>query len=208
MFLRNFDNVMVLLAGANFNTTSTSSVSQSQGGTTISGTTVFDDNYINVKTTSGSIVTPYLWPGSYLQAPCRAVAQGICIGNGNTAVTYNDFKLSGDCLNSRFTLQAQSCTRSWVNGELTQNVTLTLYNNTDSTQTISEWGLWGAQPSGSTSSSSTYYWTSSTSVGYYSNSSSYAILYYREVLNTAVEVPSHGTAVVTFSVKYPMPNHP
>ena len=193
MFLRNYDNYIWLLhCFAAPVTTSTLSISTSS---------YFEDGKSSTKTTSGTIYTNgYIANASssstYMKPPfCLKDVSGICLGDGNTAVTYDDYKLSGNLVTNKLVKVSTSNIWNSDTKKYTQKLVATYTNSGSTDVTISEWGLWRAHT------------TTDTSVTY-SNSSNTSVLTFREVLDEPIVIEAGTTATLTFSVDIPMPNHP
>lgn len=196
MFLRNYDNAMLAFNALNVLNSSLYSISMG------SNTVTFEDGVCNQKATSGSIFPVYIISSTgsnyskyYHNLMCFDIV-GICLGDGTSAVSYDDFVMSGNVVENKLV----EITRTLFFDEATSKWKLTLvatYNNSSDTNiTIAEWGLWRSNSSNSSVASS------------YSNSSSYCVLIFREVLDEPIVIEAGTTATLTFSIDIPMPNHP
>lgn len=192
MFLRNYDNLMVAL--------NTPSVTKN-GKVASTDTKIFGDGYLNFKDTSGSIHTigmssknvlsPLLYyiennPNDYYSG-----SGNIIIGNGSSSVTYDDYQLH--------TLISTSDISTVTNGT-------TIERNYD--DATGEW----------TSIVKKVYCalkdTTVTEIGistgcYYDGTYTSAVLIFRELLETPVEVPANSNVVISFAFKMNgNPNNP
>lgn len=193
MFLRNYDNIMLV------NCIRPKISSSSSNYIASSNATYFADGYYNIKSTSAAIsnITAAIYCNEVNPAFSMST-EGICLGDGNESVTYDDYKLSGNLVTNKLvqvtrTVKYDSETGKW-------KVTLIAsYSNTGSTDiTISEWGMWKYN----------YGTSQTTSSPSYSNSSSSCYLVFREVLDEPIVIEAGTTATLTFSIDIPMPNHP
>lgn len=148
---------------------------------------------VSVKNTYGSIVsacpTGVNLGGYYGLTTLPFGYNTIAIGNGDTPVTYGDFRLAGDTIGSTFTNISNTITfdedqQCWIR-------TLTVkYSNTEDTDFIvKEWGIW-RNKSGAVSGAE------------YSNNSNNCYLVYREVLDEPT-IAANSTATLTFTLKVP-----
>ena len=212
MFLRNYDNWMLALMGA----------AHTKGYTTGSGTgylfhdsgwqlsTQYNtnvgnadnagDGYINFRTTSGALKNISGSVASVsggVMCPTAMGAYGICLGNGDTTVTYEDYRLSGEVVfaNSLLALVSTEVTFNATKKCFTRTTIYTYTNTGDSDITIKEWGLYNNTGT-------------STVAKDFSNSSANMVLMFREVLNTPITIAAGTTGTLTFSIDMPMPNHP
>lgn len=190
MFLRNYDNYI-----AAFNCISSLTSRFSGEALDIN----FGDNYISQKSTSGAVTSYcYFCDGSdYIKPPLFMACPGICLGDGNEAVTYDDYKLSGNTITNNLAQVSRKRGYNSETGKHTVTLVATYNNSGDTDITISEWGLWR--------SNTQNYSISTTS---FSNSSSTCVLVYREVLDEPIVIEAGTTATLTFSIDIPMPNHP
>jgi hypothetical protein len=163
-------------------------------------TATWGEGYFNQRSTNGNLDYMYI-PYSpryyaYYKAPFSLSASTICLGTGNTPVTYEDFKLSGNAIS--ITLSAKSSTTLFNQDtkKYQRVVVCTCSNLTGQDVTISEWGIFRQNSS------------SGSSVIAYSNSASNCVLLYREVLETPITIKAGTTSTLTFKVDIPMPNHP
>ena len=180
MFLRNYDNYLIA--------THLSSKSDQRVGDANSD---FRDGVINQKTPSG--VCTQIW---LTECSPNLIFNklGICFGNGNTAVTYEDYRLSGNTVSNKLVDVATS--RIYNTGTKKWKViyTGTYYNSTATDITISEWGLCRSN--------------SSISIQPYDVGRSDIALVFREVLETPIVIEAGTTATLRFTLDIPMPNHP
>lgn len=194
MFLRNFDNFLMGLVGlpsapnTNFNYV--------DGNMYINYSGQFGDGSVNVKKANGSIEAMKVNNGSYVSSTLGMGKSNICLGTGNTPVTYEDYDLSGDIVSSKLlTYQSHEFTYDESTHKFKKRVTYT-YSNTGSTDlVVSEWGLW--------TSSGTYF---SSAVNFRDNKT-YDVLLYREVLDEPLTIPAGVTSTLTFEVEFPMMHH-
>lgn len=190
MFLRNYDNYM---AGANLMdslSTPSANINNSTG--------VFGDGYYNQRATDGTVMTiPYSY-SSYFYAAMSLSAIGICLGNGNGAVSYDDYKLSGDVVSNKLVEVSKNVTYNSTTHKFKKTLVATYTNSGNTDITISEWGLWRY------SHQDAYAYD----ITDYNNSSNMIALVYRAVLDTPIVIEAGTTATLTFSIDIPMPNHP
>lgn len=182
MFLRNYDNCLIGMHCFNGTYSSVGNANDS-----------FGDGAYNQRTSTGTNAVVYMT--SYCNgAIVRFMVTGICLGDGNTAVTYEDYKLSGKVVENK--LVHVSTARKYDTETKKWKMTLiATYSNTGDTDiTISEWGLWRNN--------------NSESVSYYSHSNAACVLVFREVLETPIVIEAGTTATLTFTLDVPMPNHP
>lgn len=189
MFLRNYDNYM---AAANL----TDSLTANSGGTNNS-TAVFGDGYYNQKAASGTITTIYFCDGSaQLHGPITLSTKGICLGTGGAAVSYEDYRLSGDVVPNKLVEVSKSTTYDATTHKFKKTLVATYTNSGSTDITISEWGLWrhNNESGGGTL--------------VFDHASNQATLTYRAVLSKPIVIEAGTTATLTFSIDVPMPNHP
>jgi len=186
MFLRNYDNKMAAYHLRDSIKAFVTSMSNS--------TSMFGDGYYNQMTPSGTCKS-IAFDGNGAGFPVLAlIPNGICLGDGNAEVTYEDYKLSGTLVTNKLQELSTTITYDEETNKWKKTLVAT-YSNTGTTDiTISEWGLWT-------------YTTVSTSTTY-NNSSSDHVLVYREVLDEPIVIEAGTTATLTFSIDIPMPNHP
>ena len=159
MFLRNYDNWLLALMGAahrlGYTAGSGSGYLLHDNGWQLSSTynnylgntDNTGDGYINFRTTSGALKNI---SGSVASnsggviCPTAMGAYGICLGNGDTAVTYEDYQLSGDVIiaNSKLALVSTDVTFNATKKCFTRSTIYTYTNTGDSDITIKEWGLY------------------------------------------------------------------
>lgn len=186
MFLRNYDNYWAathLLGSA-----------MGSGHAGYGNTSEFIDGYINQKTTSSAIETVCIASGGsyatcYLNPPFNFSISGICLGDGNTEPTYDDFQLSGNVVANKLVLQKTTNTYDETTKKYHRELLATYYNNTEDVITISEWGLFRGNPG---SSSLTY-----------SNNDSNIVLVFREVLSEPIVIEAGQTATIAFAIDIP-----
>ena len=184
MFLRNFDNAMVaaILRGDYSATNSGTSAS-------VNGTSIFGDGYANARRPDGSTTNCNI---KILMS--AGTVGGICLGNGSTPVTYEDYKLSGSVVPNKLILVSETSTYNEGTKKWRKSIKAT-YNNSGSTDiTISEWGFFVMSPSMSPTA--------------YVNSGQSHILLSREVLDEPIVIEAGTTATLTFNIDVPAPNHP
>ena len=192
MFLRNYDNMMVLYHFTTGNTNAHNSSSEIY----INNSGSWGDGNVNVKRSDGSVagfVKDYNM--NYVLYITSLSPQNICIGTGNTPVTYDDYTLSGEIIDNRkLSYVSYKINYDAEGRKVSKTVTYTYTNETDSNITISEWGLFRR-------------WnTYSDSAVLFSNSSS-NILFYREVLETPITIEPGTSATLKFKIDIPI-NHP
>lgn len=195
MWLRNFDNVMLIASGLPF-----VEYGNYQNGMNVNGSTVFGEGYVNAKAPNGTISNIAINKNSYFFAPAVCAKSSIVLGTGSTAVTYDDFKLSGDVIasNQGLSVANPQITYDAVSKKYSKVITITYTNTTASSVTISEWGIYQVN----NNTSSTY-----TSIAF-SNTESKIVLLYREVLSSPVVVAAGETVTLSLKLDFPMPNHP
>lgn len=196
MFLRNFDNATLLLLG--FGQTSVTGVTSTRS---VISSTTFGDNAITVKQTNGTTKSYNAsnYANSYIQSLLSLEVGDICLGDGNTPVTYDDYKLSGNLVKNSLTKISQTTVYDEVTKEYVTTLFATYTNTTGADITVSEWGLF-AQGTGTNA-------PSSSSKGTYSNSGQY-ILLYREVLDTPVVIEAGNTTTFEFNLKVSLLHRP
>lgn len=190
MFLRNFDNATMLSLGLNCN------VRDIFNPVNILGT-AYADGVLAVKQTNGS-TTGYTMSGKkmsgsstyvYINSLLGITINDICLGDGNTPVTYDDYKLSGNVVTNNLVsissdIKYDTDTKTYI------TTTVATYNNSESEPiTISEWGTFASQ--------NAYV---SSSKGVYSNNGNYVLLT-REVLDEPVVIEPGTTATLTFTLR-------
>lgn len=212
MFLRNYDNWMLALMGAahtnGYATGFDSSYLSHYNGwkimstynSHIGNTDTAGDGYINFRTTSGALKNisgSTSGDSDLVICPTAMGAYGICLGNGDTAVTYEDYQLSGEVVipNSKLALVSTVVTFNATKKCFTRTTIYTYTNTGDSDITIKEWGLYNNTGTPSTTKD-------------FSNSHANMVLMFREVLDTPITIAAGTSGTLTFSVDLPMPNHP
>lgn len=201
MWLRNFDNLTCALLGYYTETGGATTPQRTNDGSDIS---VFGDGHVNVKQRTGSIATVrYVTSASsngnsiYTSRPLYLSKSNICIGTGNTPVTYDDFNLSGEILdNTKLVYVSDSKEYSSDYKKLIKTVVFTYHNDTSSPITISEWGLFYYNGSSNISSATKF------------DAQTYNTLCYREVLDSPITIAEGTTGTLTFKVEIPFFNHP
>lgn len=193
MFLRNYDNMMVLY---HF-TTDYTSTHNTGNELYINNKASFGDGNINVKRSDGSVagfVKDYHANFNLYIAPLSP--QNICIGTGNTPVTYDDYTLSGEIIdNTKLSYVSYEINYDAEGRKVSKTVTYTYTNETDSNITISEWGLFR------------HWITAGSGNSYLFSNSAYDILFYREVLETPITIEPGTSATLKFKIDIPI-NHP
>lgn len=195
MFLRNYDNFMAAYAVADhYGSNGTSYRRLANSTYTATSTSLFEDGQLNQHTTNGGLTNIQFTGGSYyLFSPAQFTEYSICLGNGNTAVTYDDYKLSGDVITNKLVRVSRTLTYDAENHKWKITLICTYTNSGDTNITISEWGIYSANQHN--------YYT-------YSNNSSYYILMFREVLDEPIVIEPSTSATIEFSIDVPMANHP
>ena len=197
MFLRNYDNIMVLFHFNEYHNLNYDFDSSRY----IGGATVFGDGYINVRKTNGGVsgfALNRLGNGGYddIQFITPLHTNAICIGTGTTPVTYDDYTLSGEILdNTKLVFVSTNVDYDAENKKVSKSATFTYTNETDAPVTISEWGLFH-----------TNYVYGLSTIPF--SSSSDKTLFYREVLETPIVIEAGTTATIKFKVDVPISNHP
>lgn len=193
MWLRNYDNLILsFVAAENSSINGGNSTSGDIGTSTAS----FGDGYLNGKTTNGTTVLfevvsassssyAYFYPG------IEWSNNAIVLGSGNTEVTYEDYKLSGNLLASTRTLRSNTLTYNEDTKNWERQVKLVYTNTGNANVTIKEWGIMRRQGGLNTYAQD-----------------SYCILLFREVLAEPIVVVPDETVELTFTIEFPMPNHP
>lgn len=195
MFLRNFDNAMLLQLGVGQSSTTSISTTKSVLGTT------FGDGSIAIKTTegsnngfrAGSIGSSTSVYCNYLSLLSLQITD-ICLGDGNIPVTYEDYKLSGNLIENKLVKISSNIVYNHDTKEFIQTLVATYNNNSEKQIVINEWGLftnnYPVTPSSSVSSTK----------GTYSNNGNYILLYH-EVLDEPVIIEAGTTATLTFTLR-------
>lgn len=195
MWLRNFDNWMMIASGLPF-----VPYGNYQTGLNVNGSDVFGEGYVNVKAPNGSIYNIRIIKGDHFFAPAICSGSNIVLGSGTTAVTYDDFKLSGDVIasNRQLTVVNPQTIYDAVSKKYLKVITITYTNTTSSSVTISEWGIYQVN-----NDSNTTYTNRD-----FSNTDSNIVLLYREVLPSPIVVVAGETITLSLKLDFPMPNHP
>lgn len=182
MFLRNYDNYWVAAHLLDY---------WVKTGVTFGDITNFGDGYINQKTTNGSLETVQLGVPYYAHPPFLFNVTGICLGNGNTPVTYEDYKLSGSVISNNLIVEKNTLYYNEETKKRVRDLICSYYNNTTSSITISEWGLFRMNSSSSTPTFS------------FSNSSSDVVMVFREVLMNPITILPGETGTITLTLEIP-----
>ena len=120
--------------------------------------------------------------------PISLSEKSICIGDGNTPVSYGDFKLAGTKIGNTFTKVSNTLDFD-EDSHCFVRTLVVKYSNTSNTDfVVKEWGIWRTCSSGITA---------------YSNDSSSVYLVYREVLEEPITIAANSTATLTFTLKIP-----
>ncbi len=185
-------------------------------GAYFASNTVFADGNINVRLKSGAVSSvrssgagSYSGTGSYTKiSPASMLDRSsICLGDGNTPVTYEDYTLSGALLNTSYSsiTAIHGITMVWdsENKKFTKTATVTYLNNTTSEQTIREYGLFHENRQATVTSSSR-----TTGIERVTAFSDTCVLMFREVLEEPIVVAAGNSATFRISIDFPMPNHP
>lgn len=196
MFLRNYDNFLLAVMGADAHgdTSSASHGYVNSSGDLCYGPSVSfgtnsnrGDGYINFRTMANEIVEATMSITgqnnySFIHCPTAITRENIVLGTGVDEVTYEDYKLSGNSISTDpLVFYSQNLTWNDVTKKFTRSVTFTYTNATDSDVTIREWGL---------------------------AVRSKKILVFREVLPEPITIAAGTTGTLTFSIELPMFNHP
>ena len=123
MFLRNYDNYMV---AANLMT----AISTAESGTGNS-TTLYGEGYYNHRMADGSIANILFGSSPYWHSALAFAAKAVCLGNGSTDVTYDDYKLSGDVIANKLVEVSKNVTYNATTHKFKRTLVAT-YTNTDS----------------------------------------------------------------------------
>lgn len=193
MFLRNYDNMMVLYHFTTHYTNSHNTGDELY----INNKASFGDGNINVKRSDGSVAGfVKIYHANHVLYTAPLSPQNICIGTGNTPVTYDDYTLSGEILdNQKLTYISYKINYDAEGRKVSKTVTYTYTNETDSNITISEWGLFRQWRTNNGSSAVLF------------SNSAYNILLYREVLETPITIEPGTSATLKFKIDIPI-NHP
>lgn len=210
MFLRNHDNTLVAMyvctpgrgynGYADYNANALPSNSYFDDSNVEGG-----DGHCNLRTTEGGYQDIYYAGTMYyassshftgIHVPASLGVPSICLGTGDTPVTYEDYKLSGAVIPNILVQQSRKVKYDTATGKWVVTLIATYYNSTSSEITIKEWGIWRYVKGNNPATSG------------YSNNSQYVALTFREVLNAPIVIEAGTTATLTFSLDVPMPNHP
>ena len=203
MFLRNYDNYMAALmlgfaseyesGDSSFyrNTTSRYFLNPTSAG--------FSDNNITSKSSNGSVTGIIVGNASgddeYL-APIALSSHTICLGTGNTAVTYDDYNLSGEVITYPLVFVERHIAWDSESRKFKHSAIFTCSNTGDTDVTISEWGIFRPLCSSGDYSAK------------YNNNDHNITLMFREVLDEPVTIAAGTTGTLTLTLDVPMPNHP
>lgn len=192
MWLRNFDNVMLMASGLPYTTYGTL-----QNDVYIGNNNTFEDGNVNVKVPSGTVREFRLCYSNSYRAPLICSPYNIVLANGTTAVTYGDYRMSGDVVatSNRLSVANPSIAYDSTSKKFKKVITVTFTNTSSDSVTISEYGLCNQVADLSTTYS-------------YENSSYRHALLYREVLSSPVVVAAGETVTLSLKIDFPMPNHP
>lgn len=196
MFLRNYDNYFVAI---NLCPQSTNTKTPALGNSSsVSPTSGYEDGTYVQRSTNGTnnaVAFAYYYDYSALSLPpILFVPHSICLGDGTTAVTYDDYQLSGNVIENKLVKISSNKTYNFQTHKWKMTMVASYSNTGDADITISEWGLWRNNSSYSTTA--------------FSNSSSTCCLVFREVLDEPIVIAAGTTATLSFSIEIPMPNHP
>ena len=193
MFLRNFDNAALLLLGCG----------KKEGGSVAKSTVHesliglgYSDGMLAVRKTNGEVsgykLGNFITSSSsdYIQHLLSLEPKSICLGQGNTEVSYDDYKLSGDVVENKLIQVSNEVIYENNSKEFVHTLIATYTNSTDEVVTINEWGLYASNDFGG----------SSTLKGIYSNNDN-SILLTREVLDEPVVIEPGTTATLTFTLR-------
>lgn len=180
MFLRNYDNYWAASQLV------TSGISSSYGSNA-----EFGDGFINQKVSNSAIQTVALCSNyGYFHGPFSISAAGICLGDGDVPVTYDDYNLSGNIITNNLVQESSTRIFDADTKKYTHTLICTYYNSTEAPITIKEWGLFRTNSGTSTSAT-------------FSNNSSSLVLTYREVLVEPIVIAAGETATINFSIEIP-----
>lgn len=200
MFLRNYDNMLMLM---HFDTSFSDSyaVSYAYESRYIGSSSGWGDGYVSTKRPNGSVLGCAFGNGSSscLMSYMASLAEcNICLGDGAAEVSYEDYKLSGNVINNKKLARVSvSTVYDSDTRKFRRTATHTYTNSGDSPITISEWGIFHC------------FTTKTTGVEVlFSHSASDQILLYREVLDEPIVIEPGTTATLNFSIEIPMANHP
>lgn len=197
MFLRNYDNIVVLFHFNEYNNLN----HDFDSSLYIGSSSVFGDGNINVRKTTGDVtgfIHNRLGNGGYddIQFITPLHTNAICIGTGDTDVTYDDYTLSGDILdNTKLVFVSSNVEYDATDRKVIKTATFTYTNETENDITISEWGLFHTN------------YVYGMSVISFSASTDKTLLF-REVLETPIVIEAGTTATLKFKVDVPISNHP
>lgn len=208
MFLRNYDNFLMVLMGIGVSANEIKKLGSdaslpalynnllayySATGSNNMGSPTFVDGGIGYKTISGNIIKVSFSHYTSLQgcmgiiSPTGLGKSSICLGTGNTAVTYDDYKLSGEYVANNLVFVSENTTYDTQSHSFKKSATYTYTNSGAEDITIKEWGLFSLGNN-------------------YTDTNS--CLFFREVLSSPITIAAGTTGTLTFSIEIPMPNHP
>ena len=207
MFLRNYDNYT---AANHMNESGKPFASGGISAFSFGSTTVFGDGYLNHKHTDGSIGSIVFFQGvSYANSSDKALyppialdIKTICLGDGNTPVSYDDYCLSGNIIENKLVKVSNMLTYDAEIAKYKRTLTCTYTNSTDADITIAEYGIFRPSVNSFEYNSN----ASNPIMPTYGNNNK-CVLVFREVLNPIVIAPG-TTATLTFEIDVPMTNHP
>lgn len=188
MFLRNYDNCIAGMNLVDNVTISYAIISNSTG--------IFADGYYNQRATNGAVASIWYNASSNTHAAMSLSARGICLGDGTTEVSYEDYRLSGNAIPNKLVEVSKNVTYNAATHKFKKTLVATYTNSGNADITISEWGLWRYNSQNGNSDIN------------YSQASDVVVLVYRAVLDTPIVIEAGTTATLTFSIDIPMPNHP
>lgn len=189
MFLRNYDNYM---AGLNLLDALNISVPVVNNSTLL-----FAEGYYNQRTANGAITSIYYCNNmAQFHTLMSLSAKGICLGDGDDAVSYDDYKLSGEVISNKLIEVSKSISYNPTTHKFRKTLVATYTNSGNTDLTISEWGLWRINAQDGANNT------------IFNHESSVAVLVYRAVLDDPIVIEAGTTATLTFSIDIPMPNHP
>lgn len=192
MFLRNYDNRLLaqhIFNGHPYGYSSLVTVSIS--------TNVFGDGYCNIKAGDGGIKPVTIVASGTTPVAVNFSKSGLCFGDGNVPVTYNDYRLSGNIVPNNTKEISREISYDAATRKHKITVTLTYTNTGDMDITISEWGIWSQNPQTTNVSGSLSEWKNNANVS----------LMYREVLDEPIVIKVGTTSTFTLTLEIPIPLH-
>lgn len=192
MFLRNYDNAMLMMhLCPSITTFYSDNVWNSTGSE-------FTDNYINQKAPTGAIqsvgiITSQSSSPIFLP-PAILATNAICLGTGDTPVAYDDYKMSGDVVPNKLVKVEDTKVYNPETNKWVRTLVATYANTGSTTITIKEWGIF----------KQLYNY----SVTAFSHTAANIALTYREVFDEPIVIEPGKSATITFTMEIPMPNHP